>query len=330
MRNSGPLAIDDTTISVYEHLVADPSADLEALQARAKLDRAALREVLDRLVQTGLVRQADSGDTASLRVDNPDVIVNAAVEAQLDQMATAVDTFRAARALSLRLHHAYQRANHNKAVLEFERISGANDIAARIAHLGAHTTTSIEAVMTGCPTPEMIAAARPAEAEHARHGIQLRSIYPARVRSTPWLAVHGAWLADHGGQIRTTTHPGTTQFILFDRHTALVTADPAPAQAPAAVLVSTTGVVNSLAALFDLHWAAGSPLPEPELSTGALTGIERDLLKLMNEGLKDTAIARELGISTRTLGRILSSLCERLKTDSRFALGAAAARAGLI
>lgn len=96
----------------------------------------------------------------------------------------------------------------------------------------------------------------------------------------------------------------------------------------------------ALTELFEHYWAtspalSGGPdsesLPSPGPSTrGALTrrptDEERNLLALFAAGVKDDAIARQFGISTRTLRRRIQDLYAELGTTNRFGAGVAAAR----
>ena len=54
----------------------------------------------------------------------------------------------------------------------------------------------------------------------------------------------------------------------------------------------------------------GAPEAHPDL-----TAAERSLLHLLHAGLKDEAIARQLGISERTLRRRVTDLLTRLGAD---------------
>ena len=54
------------------------------------------------------------------------------------------------------------------------------------------------------------------------------------------------------------------------------------------------------------------------------------MLKLLDAGLKDEAIARQLGVSMRTARRRISSLIAKLGVGTRFQAGLEAARHGLL
>jgi DNA-binding CsgD family transcriptional regulator len=92
------------------------------------------------------------------------------------------------------------------------------------------------------------------------------------------------------------------------------------------VAIRSPMLIDAFCAIFDQAWRAGLPVAH---------GIVRDagndrLLTMLAAGLKDEAIARYLGISLRTVRRRVSLLMEDLGAQTRFQLGSAAQRRGLL
>ncbi|MEE1671975.1 LuxR C-terminal-related transcriptional regulator (plasmid) [Streptomyces sp. WAC07094] len=98
-------------------------------------------------------------------------------------------------------------------------------------------------------------------------------------------------------------------------------------------------LLDALTELFERYWATAaslsgpglepSPPPGPPAEDGSArmpTDEERNLLALFAAGVKDDAIARQFGISTRTLRRRIQDLYAELGTTNRFGAGVAAAR----
>lgn len=86
------------------------------------------------------------------------------------------------------------------------------------------------------------------------------------------------------------------------------------------------GTVRAMKAMFEEFWAlaievAPSAWEESNDSEAAESDVGDRILMLMAAGLPDRAIARELGMSQRTLGRRISDLQARLGAKSRFQLG---------
>jgi DNA-binding CsgD family transcriptional regulator len=94
-------------------------------------------------------------------------------------------------------------------------------------------------------------------------------------------------------------------------------------------LVRSRPMVLALAALADLFWDLGSPLPR---TGGARSAQARDrtILALLAAGAPDATIARQTGVSQRTVERRVRALMDQLGAGTRFQAGVQAARRGLI
>jgi ATP/maltotriose-dependent transcriptional regulator MalT len=75
---------------------------------------------------------------------------------------------------------------------------------------------------------------------------------------------------------------------------------------------------------------AASDAPVDPASLGAITARERDVLRLLAEGLTDQQIADQLFLSKRTVSTHVASILAKLDVDSRTAAASAAIRNGLI
>ncbi|TDT31055.1 HTH domain-containing protein [Naumannella halotolerans] len=96
-----------------------------------------------------------------------------------------------------------------------------------------------------------------------------------------------------------------------------------------AVLIHPSALLDSMVRMFETIWSMSVAIP--------LSGDDQDaevesrqLVSLLATGLTGAAIARELGVSERTVQRRIGRLFELLDADSRFSLGAQAARRGWI
>jgi hypothetical protein len=88
-------------------------------------------------------------------------------------------------------------------------------------------------------------------------------------------------------------------------------------------------VIESWKAIFESYWQLGLPLdPRKTVRPGAEE--HRELVRLLSLGITDRAIAHELGVSERTVGRRITALQEQLGADTRFQLGLQIAMQGWI
>ncbi|MFI6785407.1 LuxR C-terminal-related transcriptional regulator [Micromonospora sp. NPDC050276] len=98
-----------------------------------------------------------------------------------------------------------------------------------------------------------------------------------------------------------------------------------------ALLVHRSRLLDGLSELFEVFWRLGAPIhattdaAQPDAEPTAAT---QRLLALLTAGLTDEAIARDLGVSNRTVHRRVSRLQELLGARSRFQLGVQASRRG--
>lgn len=162
-------------------------------------------------------------------------------------------------------------------------------------------------------------------AREAAGGRPVRSIYPTEALHRPqWLATVRRW-AELGEDVRLLPSP-PTRLMLFGVQAALVPVEwgRVPARR---VIVRTPGVVNALRQLFEVVWRQGVPLPGTQ-STSDRQSIQ--VLKLLAAGAKDETIARQMGLSLRTVRRRVAELLGELGATTRFQAGVEAARRRLI
>jgi DNA-binding CsgD family transcriptional regulator len=162
-------------------------------------------------------------------------------------------------------------------------------------------------------------------AREAAGGRRVRSIYPTEALHRPqWLATVRRW-AELGEDVRLLTSP-RSRLMVFGVQAALVPVEwgSSPTRR---VIVRTPGVVDALRLLFDTLWRQSVPLPGTQLA-GDRQGTQ--ILRLLAAGAKDETIARQLGLSLRTVRRRVAEQIGELGATTRFQAGVEAARRRLI
>ena len=168
----------------------------------------------------------------------------------------------------------------------------------------------------------------PGQAEEIRHrraeaaasGRVLRTIYPVSVQDRLVVAER----AD-AGELQRFLAPASVpvEFVVFGRTAVLL--DEGDGSQADHLLLRPTALVDAFVALFDGLWRRARPLA----AEGGASS-DRRLLDLLALGFKDEAIARQLGLGLRTVRRRIAGLMEEHRVDTRFQLGLAAARRGLL
>lgn len=134
---------------------------------------------------------------------------------------------------------------------------------------------------------------------------------------------------ERGGERFRFVHSIPFSALVVDETAAVVDTTLFEENGQGSVLVRSRPMVRALAALADLFWNLGSPLPR---TAGARTAEARDrtILALLAAGAPDATIARQTGISQRTVERRVRALMDQLGAGTRFQAGVQAARRGLI
>jgi DNA-binding CsgD family transcriptional regulator len=160
-------------------------------------------------------------------------------------------------------------------------------------------------------------------------GIDLQVIYGTHVLEDPESLHKIQHCVDAGEQARVFPHIPMNVTIVDDRW-ALVSARSevrlGSRHTVAAVVVHQSPFLEGLVGVFDAFWRMAVPLSGDP--AGGLTPETRRLLTYLSAGLTDESIARELGVSERTIARRISRLQDTLGAQTRFQLGVQASRQG--
>ncbi|WP_185298336.1 LuxR family transcriptional regulator [Streptomyces finlayi] len=119
------------------------------------------------------------------------------------------------------------------------------------------------------------------------------------------------------------------KLVIIDEAYALVSLSIQEADVHSTMLVvQPCGLLSALMALFEQSWQNALPFHGRTTAPGGLPPADRRLLWLLAGGASDEVIARELGVSRRTLFRRLQVLMARLGAANRFQLALQAQRSG--
>ena len=184
--------------------------------------------------------------------------------------------------------------------------------------------------------PYVTASLDPLEGVSLDRGISWRAIYAASSFEIGgiWEEVEG--LAQQGEQSRVVPDL-PLKLAIADRSIALLSLTHEAGHIE--TLVTESGpLVAALCDLFEFYWERALRIPDNRSLEGALgtdrhrppTHEEQSLLALIGAGLKDDVIARQLGMSPRTLRRRSQDLMTELGADNRFQAGVEAARRGWV
>ncbi|GAA2535307.1 helix-turn-helix transcriptional regulator [Winogradskya humida] len=192
-----------------------------------------------------------------------------------------------------------------------------------------HTQREILSMHPGpLPSKAMVEDALPRSQMLAERGLRMRSIYLQRLISASYVLDNLRQLADLKYEIRIASLL-PVRLIISDGRQAIIPVDPENGRA-GGILISGTLFVRSLVRIFNYFWDSSSSFDEiskSQLSVD-MSVEEQAVLRMLASGVKDEKIARSLGVSLRTVARIVADLMTRLEAESRFQAGVRAVQLG--
>jgi sugar-specific transcriptional regulator TrmB/DNA-binding CsgD family transcriptional regulator len=272
---------------------------------------------LDRLRELGLVSRL-AGRRRRYSATEP----RSAMEALLDARRAALDRAREGMDDLYRMFASAQTQGRTETI---EVLTNAEALGGWFVRLQRDAR---EELLVLDRPPYALAAGGPIEPVTLSRGVRCRAIYAPQSLELPDAMAEIDRLIARGEQARVL--PGLPmKLAIADRRTALLplSLDMARVQA---IVVHQSTLLDALTDLFESYWRQALPLRgttgEPA-GAGPLSDDEA-LLRLLVSGLKDEAIARQLGWSLRTMRRRIRRLLDQLGAENRFQAGVLAARRG--
>ncbi|MER6099007.1 LuxR C-terminal-related transcriptional regulator [Streptomyces sp. NPDC001728] len=313
------LGIGPEAVRVYGRLLDMGPAPLSAVGTAAGLEGAALAEAYRELVDSGLASTAEEGRDVVAPVPPAAglEILGRRRAAELDEsritVGGAFDSFRRHRlagyhdplvevvtgdAIGLRMRQAWASAREQ--IRQFDSppyfpLEGATDDA--LATLARGVTQRVV---------------------YSRESLE----YPGQLENAIEPCVEA------GEQARVLPSVPVKLLIIDDAYALVALAIRETDVYNTMLVVQPCGLLSALVALFEQGWQSALPLHGRTARPAALLPADRRLLRLLAAGASDEVIAREIGVSRRTLFRRVQILMARLGATSRFQMALQAQRSG--
>lgn len=306
----------------YLALLRTPAKCCQELAERLDVPPQALAGTLHELQDKGLLHH-DPG--RGLRVAPPDLALGALLvqrQAQLQQTQTAV----------ARIIEDYRaRAVLHDSGEVVEVLTGRHQVADRYLEMQHGAFKEVRAMVTG---PVMAVSSQDNHAARASlsAGVRHRVVYDRELLGGQEDSVQLEEWYGLGEQIRVTEEV-PMKLTIVDERVAFLPTVAARMEEPSAIVVRASGLFDALTWIFESVWSSAIPYPANGGGGGASTPggpdeQERRLLSLMLAGGTDTSIAKQLGVSVRTVQRRVGRLSDLVGARTRLQLVWQATRRG--
>jgi DNA-binding CsgD family transcriptional regulator len=203
-----------------------------------------------------------------------------------------------------------------------DRLRGLDEMNSFAEHLVANARREV-VILSGQHRTGSFEFAAPIAEAVLRRGAQLRLVWRGELIRTPSAAAYATWLRTRGAAPRIVPTLSTTM-LLVDRSVAMVV------NGDDAVVNRCASAVAPLCVLADQAWGKSSPGVRRQQVPAEQTPRHHKVLRLLADGLTDDAIARQVGVSVRTVRNDMAAAMLSLDARSRFQAGVRAAQLGLL
>jgi sugar-specific transcriptional regulator TrmB len=313
----GAIGLDEVQEAAYRALVGLGAAEVGDLSHRLGLPEEDAVLVLRRLEGHGLVARSCARPGRWVAAP-PGVALPALLTRQRHELKRA-ESAVAALAAEFRAEAA-EPAVHDL----IEVVTGADAVAQRFLQLQFGARTEVCALVTDKPVAVQ-AAANEAEAATAGRGVAYRVVLERSVVTGPNGMTELSAALGRNEQVRVVDRV-PTKLLVADGALAMVPLTRHLAQ-PSALVVHTSGLLESLTGLFEEVWRQAMPLRLDGAGTvledtpEQPDGMDLRILSLLLAGLTDASAAKQLDLGLRTVQRRVKRLMEIVGVTTRLQLG---------
>lgn len=320
------VGIPESEAQVYEALIPQAQATVEALAGRVNFTTTKTARALTSLIQRGLVTRAPGRPVRYFAVE-PSLagsVLIAKREHELRQLQQHLN----------KLDEAFRtEAAANGRAGDVEVIEGAP----KIWRTFVRVQRSAQREVRGFDKPPYFVPQgkhgdEGPNLEERRHlsasAVSYRVVYDQEAVAIPGRLAN-IWEGIHRGERARVAGSLPAKLVLSDDTMAIV-CSPAEYQNAIAYLIHPSSLLEMTAGLFEAVWARGVPLHRGEAKEGPEPMDPRDqqLLSLLASGATDAVIARTFGWSMRTVQRHIHDLMQQVGARTRFQVGMEAVHRG--
>jgi DNA-binding CsgD family transcriptional regulator/sugar-specific transcriptional regulator TrmB len=320
------IGLDDVSYLIYRTLLANPSLRAPEVAEKLNLDEELVCRTITMLADQTMVYSTTEADVVPL---HPDVGIGARLHQRESELRAQQMQLAAARAAVADLSMVYTDARKRTAeMIGLELLEGIGTIRARLAEMAERANFEVLTFAPGGKhSPESLEASRPLDERTLQRSVRVRTVYLDSIRNDRVTTEYVNWLAEMGAEVRT-IHTLPVRMLIADRSVALLPVDPENSRR-GAVILRANGAITALVSLFEAVWEKSTPIgSHARVPIDGPSPQDLELLKLLAAGLTDEMAGRRMGLSLRTVRRLMAEIMKKLGARSRFEAGILASHNG--
>lgn len=321
------LGLDPTSEAVYRLMLMHHDWSVEDIAGYTGVTETEVRSALSKLTGLRLLRSS-LDDPKQLLPVTPTLGFQGLLQHQQAEILQKQEEFLEAQAEVTRLTAEYSALCCTSLQYRREHIIGRDAIHTVVEALAEQSISECLSFLPGgAQSQESLDASRPLDESMLKRGVKVLTLYHDSAWNDGPTLNYARWLVSMGGEVRTVPSL-PLRVAIFDREVAIVPVDP-EAALQGAMQISSRGVMTAMVALFERVWDAGVPMGHVvRREENGVTAQERELLRLLAQGLTDEVVGKRLGLGVRTVRRMVADISDRLDARSRFEIGAKACHRG--
>ena len=311
------LGLDAVCIRVYLMMHSAPDADVVQIAERLELQLPEVTDAVDELSDLTLLRAGITSEHR-LRPVSIERAIQALLRLQSEQLKVQSGSLAMLQSAMKELLETRPAHDEEFGRADVVTITGREPGQLHLEQLCLRALDSVYSSMPGAQiTPELLAAAKAFDEELCQR-LQVRSLYRNAVKGDRRTLEYVRWLASQGAEVRLAPVV-PIRMLLLDRATGILFRheDPLPAEM---FVIREPAIMAPILELFEQYWVTAEPveaLASKPSDRQEPTAQELALLRLLASGSTDEAAGKKLGVSVRTVRRIMADLMERLEASSR-------------
>jgi len=319
------LGLGEDDERLYRAVLESPGIDSDTLAKTLEVSHAQLDVTLEKLARLGLATAI--GEFQQVHPAAPKSALHLLELRRRQELLQREEALDNARAEAERLAELFEKGKPRQAVEIVETIHGRDEVSQRYEALQRESKREVLAFDRPPYTAE--ATDDQTQREMQARGVVYRGLYDPSALECPGQPDRLLRCVAAGEQARVLAGI-PLKMVISDRRVAMVPLNIDQPALLSSLVVHTSSILDALILLFENLWEQASPYGVAQNDDPELSAFDHQLLILMAAGFNDQRLARQLGVSQRTLARRITRLTEVLGAETRFQVGVAAAARGWV